>query len=308
MDCHIAYRVQRGLVIHVDLLHNFLHGHGRTGILTGKENAEAGADDQGNQHNNDDNDHSNPSTGGNGGDKAFYTGDYSLHGGGNGFCSSLGSFRCGLGSSLCHLRRLFRCLCRRLSCLLRRLRCLLGSFDCDPGCLLCCLYYSLRILYRTLDSFGSLFGGMGYLTDRLFRFLNRLDGTICSSDRIPCRIRQRRSTGNIWAGRGCRMRAGCRVTGAGLIFHRRVREFVFHAFLPLRCLQRPLFPKFLDGGFPCAIHALSGVHDNVTALCCDFFHAALQLVAGIFRRRVLRVIGQILGLILGTDQTIFHAL
>ena len=104
------------------------------------------------------------------------------------------------------------------------------------------------------------------------------------------------------------MRAGCRVTGAGLIFHRRVREFAFHAFLPLCCLKRPLFPKFLDGGFPCAIHTFSGVHDDVTAFCCDFFHTALQLVTGIFRWRFLRVIGQILSLILGADRTIFHAL
>ncbi len=120
-----------------------------------------------------------------------------------------------------------------------------------------------------------VFDVLSYLADRFPRFLNGLDGTICSPDRIFCRIRRRCSPSSIWTGRGCRMRAGCRATGIGLIFHRRVREFVFHAFLPLYCLQRPLFPKFLEGGFPCAIHTLSGVHDDVPALCCDFFHATL---------------------------------
>ena len=152
--------VQFVLVLGIDFLHNALHGHAASAVLTGKENPKAGADNHGDQADNDNHQNSDPAPGCNGGNQRLCPGDDRFHRQrdclGNSLCCNCRSFSGsagGMSRSPCRpcgsLRCFLRCLCR-----------LLGGLDRGLGGALCGFYRFPCSLYRPFSGgFCSLLNG-----------------------------------------------------------------------------------------------------------------------------------------------------
>ena len=180
---HVPDRIQRRLIVHIDLLDYTFHGHWRAGIFAGKEDAEAGTHDQCHKHDNDDDNHGNPAACSDCRNQFFDCGDDRLDCGntclGSGFgCSS----RCSCCGS-CNLYRFLRRLCRSLCRLLGSF----GSFLCRLngylGRLLSSLNRLLCALYRAFQGLCGLFCSTGGLFNSPLGLLECLDRTVSS----PCR-------------------------------------------------------------------------------------------------------------------------
>ena len=282
------------MVIVIDLLYHGLHGHPGAGILTGKEDTEAGADDQRNQTDHNDDNHGYPAACSNGGNQCFYSGD-------NGFHCCNCCFRHGLGSYN-------RCLCRR-PCSLRRSsggfrRCLCGflcrfryglcSLDGGFCRLFCGLYGFLCCFYRTLCRLDRCLAG------RFGGLLYGLFSTLHSFDRLIRRIRY--TLPGTLCGLFLHLLFGLLLC---LLFCRLFGRFRFGWGLFLLLNIVPCLGDIFLGGFQTFTPLLVKLVDSFIGYS---FGSTCHAVSGIFIRVAFRRIYAMLRLVLGTHIGFFHAL
>ena len=276
------------LVIIVDLLHHVLHGIARTAVLTGKENAEAGADQKPDEADNDNDQHGDPAPGSDGGDQR-------LGGCNNGFHRRDG----GLGCNLCSRNRRP---CRSAGRVGggpggsgRGLGSPLGGF----GRLLAGLDTGLRGFFRRLDGFAGgfyrPFGGRGRLLDGLAApvhgfnaFLPPIQG-LDGPALLPERL--------YWLGDPVRRLPGFpRRLLLGLFFR------LFGCGFPLLDILLDLGDVLLCGLYPFAALLVK----LVDRFMGDAIHPGRKTVGRILAGGAFRRIQAVVGLIFGADICLFH--